>query len=90
MQIFILLYIEAGSYIVEDESTWEFVVLQVLFSLFLLAEVYHHPRYEKRKRRGAPGVTTYHFAGYSSLYPFYCFPERIRLRLRYGQAHTDG
>ena len=29
MQIFILLYIEAGSYIVEDESTWEFVVLQV-------------------------------------------------------------
>jgi len=29
MQIFILLYIEGGSYIVEDESTWEFVVLQV-------------------------------------------------------------
>ncbi|KAF9654079.1 histone acetyltransferase type B catalytic subunit [Thelephora ganbajun] len=64
MQIFIFLYIEAGSYIVEDESTWEFAVL-----------------YEKRKRRGEPGVVTYHFAGYSSLYPFYCFPERIRLRL---------
>jgi len=64
MQLFILLYIEGGSYIVEDESAWEFVVL-----------------YEKRKRRGEPGVATYHFAGYSSLYPFYCFPERIRLRL---------
>jgi len=33
MQIFILLYIEGGSYIVEDESTWEFVVLQVSFFL---------------------------------------------------------
>jgi len=64
MQIFILLYIEGGSYIVEDESAWEFAVL-----------------YEKRKRRGEPGVATYHFVGYSSLYPFYCFPERIRLRL---------
>ena len=27
MQIFILLYIEGGSYIVEDESAWEFAVL---------------------------------------------------------------
>jgi len=27
MQLFILLYIEAGSYIVEDEDSWEFVVL---------------------------------------------------------------
>ncbi|KAJ7273046.1 histone acetyltransferase type B catalytic subunit [Mycena rebaudengoi] len=64
MQLFILLYIEAGSYINEEEDTWEFVVL-----------------YEKRKRRNAPHVTTYHFAGYSSLYPFYCFPEKVRLRL---------
>ena len=83
MQIFILLYIEAGSYIVEDESVWEFAVLQVVsFHLSLLAQPDHHPRFEKRKRRGMPGVATYHFAGYSSLYPFYCFPERIRLRLR--------
>ncbi|KAJ7090351.1 histone acetyltransferase type B catalytic subunit [Mycena belliarum] len=64
MQLFILLYIEAGSYIDEEEDTWEFVVL-----------------YEKRKRRNSPNVTTYHFAGYSSLYPFYCFPEKVRLRL---------
>ncbi|KAK7035779.1 acyl-CoA N-acyltransferase [Favolaschia claudopus] len=64
MQLFILLYIEAGSYINEDEDTWEFVVL-----------------YEKRKRRNTPGVSTYHFVGYSSLYPFYHYPERVRLRL---------
>ncbi|KAG6861646.1 hypothetical protein C0995_013648 [Termitomyces sp. Mi166 len=59
MQIFILLYIEAGSYINEDEDSWEFVIL-----------------YEKRKRRGAPNTATYHFVGYSSLYPFYFFPEK--------------
>ena len=27
MQLFILLYIEAGSYIQEEEESWEFVVL---------------------------------------------------------------
>jgi len=62
MQIFILLYIEAGSYINEEEDGWEFVVL-----------------FEKRKRRD--GTATYHFVGYSSLYNFYCFPEKVRLRL---------
>ncbi|KAI5987564.1 acyl-CoA N-acyltransferase [Pisolithus albus] len=62
MQIFILLYIEAGSYINDEEEGWEFVVL-----------------YEKRKR--TDGTPTYHFVGYSSLYNFYCFPERVRLRL---------
>ncbi|KAF8558516.1 acyl-CoA N-acyltransferase [Imleria badia] len=60
MQIFILLYIEAGSYINEEEDGWEFVVLS-------------------RKRRD--GTATYHFVGYSSLYNFYCFPEKVRLRL---------
>ncbi|KAF9821637.1 hypothetical protein IEO21_00483 [Rhodonia placenta] len=64
MQLFVLLYIEAGSYIREDEETWEFVVL-----------------YEKRKRRSDPSIATYHFVGYSSLYPFYCFPERVRMRI---------
>jgi hypothetical protein len=29
MQLFILLYIEAGSYLQEDEDQWEFVVLCV-------------------------------------------------------------
>ncbi|KAI0093745.1 histone acetyltransferase type B catalytic subunit [Irpex rosettiformis] len=64
MQLFILLYIEGGSYIQEEEETWEFVVL-----------------YEKRTRRSDPSIETYHFVGYSSLYPFYCFPEKVRLRL---------
>jgi histone acetyltransferase 1 len=30
MQIFILLYIEAGSYINEDDDAWEFALLSVL------------------------------------------------------------
>ncbi|KAF8810097.1 histone acetyltransferase type B [Phlegmacium glaucopus] len=64
MQLFVLLYIEAGSYINEEEDTWEFVTL-----------------FEKRKRRDASQEATYHFVGYSSLYPFYHFPEKVRLRL---------
>ncbi|KAG8957301.1 histone acetyltransferase 1 [Tulasnella sp. 419] len=62
MQIFILLYIEGGSYIQEDEDKWEFAVL-----------------YERLKRKD--GVYTYHFIGYSSLYGFYCWPDKVRLRL---------
>ncbi|KAG8992236.1 histone acetyltransferase 1 [Tulasnella sp. JGI-2019a] len=64
MQLFVLLYIEGGSYIQEDEDKWEFVVL-----------------YEKRRRRDAARTETYHFVGYSSLYSFYCWPDRVRLRL---------
>ncbi|ESK94254.1 histone acetyltransferase type b catalytic subunit [Moniliophthora roreri MCA 2997] len=64
MQVFILLYIEGGSYIKEEEDEWEFVVL-----------------YEKRKRLDSPNVSTYHFVGYSSLYKFYYYPEKTRLRL---------
>jgi len=37
-------------------------------------------RYEKRKRPGTD-ISTYHFIGYSSLYGFYHFPEKTRLRL---------
>jgi histone acetyltransferase 1 len=58
MQLFILLFIEGGSYVHEDEDAWEFVVL-----------------YERRD-----GV--YHFAGYTSVYPFWHYPDQIRLRLR--------
>ncbi|KAF9265788.1 acyl-CoA N-acyltransferase [Marasmius fiardii PR-910] len=64
MQIFVLLYIEAGSYIQEDESDWDFMAL-----------------YEKRKRADTPHISTYHFVGYSSLYNFYYYPEKTRLRL---------
>jgi len=36
MQLFILLYIEAGSYLQEDEDQWEFIVLCVnLIWLFI-------------------------------------------------------
>ncbi|KAG8903331.1 histone acetyltransferase 1 [Tulasnella sp. 403] len=64
MQLFVLLYIEGGSYIQEDEEKWEFVVL-----------------FEKRRRRDAARTATYHFVGYSSLYSFYCWPDKVRLRL---------
>ncbi|KAF9533547.1 acyl-CoA N-acyltransferase [Crepidotus variabilis] len=64
MQLFILLYIEGGSYINADEDTWEFVLL-----------------YEKRKRKDDSHAVAYHFIGYSSLYPFYYFPENVRMRL---------
>ncbi|KAF8590494.1 histone acetyltransferase type B catalytic subunit [Ramaria rubella] len=64
MQIFILLYIEAGSYIQEDDDRWEFVIL-----------------YECRRRKDANRTVVYHFVGYSSLYPFWCWPDKIRLRL---------
>jgi histone acetyltransferase 1 len=42
-------------------------------------------RYETRRRaavvEGESEAWTYHFLGYSSLYPFYCFPEKVRMRL---------
>ncbi|TFY66469.1 hypothetical protein EVG20_g4608 [Dentipellis fragilis] len=64
MQLFILLYVEAGSYINDEEDSWEFIVL-----------------YEKRKRQGVPLVSTYHFVGYTSLFPFFYFPDKHRMRL---------
>lgn len=35
-------------------------------------------RFERRK---IDGVFTYHFAGYTSVYPFWCFPDLVRVRL---------
>ncbi|OWZ72371.1 histone acetyltransferase type B catalytic subunit [Cryptococcus neoformans] len=63
MQIFVLLFIEGGSYVHEDEDAWEFIVL-----------------YERRKKPDS-GIFTYHFVGYVSVYPFWCYPDRVRLRL---------
>ncbi|ORX36274.1 histone acetyltransferase type B catalytic subunit [Kockovaella imperatae] len=63
MQLFILLFIEGGSYIQEDEDAWEFITL-----------------FEKR-RRADTDLCTYHFVGYTSVYPFWCFPDQVRLRL---------
>ncbi|KAK2460635.1 hypothetical protein APHAL10511_007105 [Amanita phalloides] len=57
LQLFVLLFIEGGSYINDDEDAWEFMVL-----------------YEKRD-------STYCLVGYSSLYNFYHFPEKVRMRL---------
>ncbi|RXK37212.1 histone acetyltransferase type B catalytic subunit [Tremella mesenterica] len=62
MQIFILFFIEGGSYVHEDEDAWEFITL-----------------YERRTR--STGEDTYHFVGYTSVYPFWCYPDSVRLRL---------
>ena len=86
MQTFILLYIEAGSYINEAEDAWEFVVLCVFHPFLVLPHMVlgaDRIRYEKRKRLTTPVTESYHFVGYSSLHPFYCFPDKVRLRLRY-------
>lgn len=53
----------------------------VFFILVALNGLWHN-RYEKRKRRSDPHTFAYHFMGYSSLYPFYYFPEKVRMRLR--------
>ncbi|GHJ85651.1 hypothetical protein NliqN6_2053 [Naganishia liquefaciens] len=67
-QLFILLYIEAGSYIQEDEDEWEFLMI-----------------FETRTRASTSATTkttkSYHFVGYVSAYPFWCYPDNIRLRL---------
>jgi len=83
MQLFILLYIEGGSYIQEDEEAWEFVLLCVSVCFIRALDLIFLRRYEKRKRRDDSGLSTYHFVGYSSLYNFYYYPEKTRLRLRF-------
>lgn len=37
--------------------------------------------FERRKRKSS-GTFTYHFVGYVSVYPFWSYPDQIRLRLR--------
>lgn len=64
MQIFVLLFIEGGSYIDEDDERWELVTL-----------------FEKRKHATKKDKYTYHFVGYTSLYRFLHWPDKIRLRL---------
>jgi histone acetyltransferase 1 len=63
MQIFVLFFIEGGSYIDEEDDRWEFVTL-----------------YEKRKS-AIEGQYSYHFVGYTSLYEFFYWPDKTRLRL---------
>lgn len=41
-------------------------------------------RFETRTRTSGDTTTTsYHFVGYVSAYPFWCYPDNIRLRLRW-------
>lgn len=62
------------------------IYIAVRPSLTVSGSPYRHAlflsRYEKRKRRDGSHTVAYHFVGYSSLYPFYHFPEKVRMRLR--------
>lgn len=63
----------------EDEDAWEFITLSV--SIQNIPDPSDSSRFEKRKRPGSD-VATYHFVGYVSVYPFWCYPDQVRLRLR--------
>lgn len=53
MQIFMLLYVEAGSYINEEEDGWEFVVLFVIcFFLTVLDVRDQYPQIRKTEAEG--------------------------------------
>ncbi|OAV86244.1 hypothetical protein PTTG_04068 [Puccinia triticina 1-1 BBBD Race 1] len=67
MQILVLLYIEGGTYIEEDDDRWEFVVL--------------FERRKLKSSDEDANPYSYHFCGYVSLYSFYHYPSSIRLRL---------
>lgn len=36
------------------------------------------------KREDEADDTSFHFVGYATLYPFFCWPDKIRMRIRYG------
>jgi hypothetical protein len=42
------------------------------------------------KREDEADDTSFHFVGYATLYPFFCWPDKIRMRIRYGWAGTRG
>ncbi|KAI9260837.1 acyl-CoA N-acyltransferase [Sporodiniella umbellata] len=61
MKIFILFFIEGGSFIEDDDEKWE------IFTTF--------------KKEKSTETTNYHFVGYSTVYPFYYWPENTRIRI---------
>lgn len=71
MQIFTLLFIEGASYIQEEENNWEFL---------LLYEVSSGDQDGEEVSNG-DSKSKYHFVGYTSLYNFWFYPDRTRLRL---------
>ncbi|KAJ3364636.1 histone acetyltransferase 1 [Kappamyces sp. JEL0680] len=74
IQTFLLWFIEGATFLEDDDERWQFLVVW--------------------KRNTVPTVgfaegwlTTrpeYEFVGYSSYYPFFHYPDKIRMRIRYG------
>jgi histone acetyltransferase 1 len=62
VQTFVLFFIDASSYINEEDNRWE---------LFFIFERY----------RSDTDSIRYGFAGYTTVYPFYAYPDRTRLRI---------
>lgn len=71
MQIFTLFFIEGASYIQENESNWEFLLLYEVTSSDQGGVISNG---ESKQQR-------YHFVGYTSLYNFWFYPDKTRLRL---------
>ena len=85
MQIFILLYIEGGSFV--QVSFREAEALSMMYTDRVIPSQEDEDNwefvvlYERRKRPGS-GIFSYHFVGYCSVFPFWCYPDSVRLRLR--------
>ena len=68
-RIFTLFYIEAASYIDEEEPGWEFLVL------------YERSTPAPSSSSTESATEQYHFAGFTSLYRFWTWPDSSRIRL---------
>ncbi|CAD6890031.1 unnamed protein product [Tilletia controversa] len=69
MQIFVLFNIESATYIHEDDDNWEFYV------------IYQRTAAPASDGENGTDKYRYHFAGYTALYRFWCYPEIFRIRL---------
>ncbi|KAI8580779.1 hypothetical protein K450DRAFT_235937 [Umbelopsis ramanniana AG] len=58
-----------------------FMLLYVEGSSYIDSEDDKWSIYTIFKREDAADVTSYHFVGYATLYPFFCWPDKIRMRI---------
>ncbi|CED84289.1 histone acetyltransferase type b catalytic subunit [Phaffia rhodozyma] len=103
MQILVPLYIEGGQYVEEDDDRWEFIIsyekrrrpTPTTSKKTAGLSSSDSPKIETIDRSEKEEAWTYHFVGYTSLYPFFHYPDMIRLRLSqfivlpayHGQGH---
>lgn len=56
--------------------------------LTYMAWLVHYPSF-RYKREDEADDTSFHFVGYATLYPFFCWPDKIRMRIRYGWGFNE-